>query len=132
MGMSFTRIAGPRQAWNHVSICVKRAGTNRTMDNTPLDTNECINMLTVRFCQPLFSAALIAIVESHVEDDAARNALCAVVHSPEVPRDWTNGPAGIARGVSPEDRTRMALLQPTGAKAGKADARLPALLAMPT
>jgi hypothetical protein len=117
-----------------------------------------INLFMVRFCQPLFSAALIAFVESHVEDDAERNALCTVVPSPEVPRDWMrmwaaslanaarwrrhpalnawlmkcrlNGQAVMARGVVPDDTARMALLQQVGARAGEAAARLPALLEM--
>lgn len=117
-----------------------------------------INLFMVRYCQPLFSAALIAFVESHVEGDAARNALCSVVPSPELPRDWLrmwavtlangarwrqhpalnawlmncrlNGNAVMARGVSPDDKARMALLHATGAKAAEAAARLPALLAM--
>ena len=95
----------------------------------------------------------------HVEDDAERNTLCAVVPSPEVPRDWMrmwaatlantarwrqhpalnawlmkcrlNGQAVMARGLPPDDSARIALLQRTGAKAGEAAARLPALLAMP-
>ena len=109
-------------------------------------------------CQPLFSAAVIAFVESQVEGDAERNALCAVVPSPEVPQDWLrmwavtltngarwrkhpalnawlmrcwlNGQAVMARGVTPDDSARMALLAETGKKAGDAAARLPALLAM--
>jgi len=36
----------------------------------------------------------------------------------------------MARGVLPEDTARVALLRQTGAKAGEAAARLPALLAM--
>ena len=119
-----------------------------------------INLFMVRFCQPLFSAALIAFVEAHGDDDDARNALCAVVPSPEVPRDWLrmwavslsnlarwrqhpalsawlmncrlNGQAVMARGVSPDDSARMTLLRQTGAKAAEAGARLPALLAMPS
>jgi hypothetical protein len=119
-----------------------------------------INLFMVRFCQPLFSAALIAFVESHVEHDAERNALCAVVPSPEVPRDWIrmwaatlantarwrqnpalnawlmkcrlNGQAVMARGLKPDDSARIALLQQTGAKASQAAARLPILLAMPS
>lgn len=117
-----------------------------------------INLLMVRFCQPLFSAALIGFVESHVGDDAEANALCAVVPSPETPSDWvrmwavtlTNGArwrahpalnawlkqcrlnsqAVMSRGVSPDDRARIALLIETGKKAGEAAARLPALMAM--
>ena len=47
-----------------------------------------LNLLMVRWCQPLFSAAVLAWCESHVQDDAARNALCAPVPGPEVPLDW--------------------------------------------
>jgi len=43
-----------------------------------------------------------------------------------------NGQAVMARGVSPDDSTRMSLLRETGVKAGEAAARLPALLAMPS
>ncbi len=47
-----------------------------------------INLLMVRTCQPLFSAALIAYVECHHDDLAEMNALCRVVPSPERPGDW--------------------------------------------
>jgi hypothetical protein len=135
------------------------ASAIQPLPGLPVFDGARINLFMLRFCQPLFSAALIAFVESHVEDDAARNALCAVVPSPEVPRDWMrmwavslanaarwrqhpelnawlmkcrlNGQAVMARGLSPEDSTRMALLRQTGTKAGEAAARLPALLAMP-
>lgn len=136
------------------------ASAIQPLPGLPVFDGARINLFMVRFCQPLFSAALIAFVESHVEDDAARNALCAVVPSPEAPRDWMrmwavtlsntarwrqhpelnawlmkcrlNGQAVMARGVSPQDNARLALLQQTGAKAGEAAARLPALLAMPS
>jgi hypothetical protein len=135
------------------------ASAIQPLPGLPVFDGARINLFMVRFCQPLFSAALIAFVESHVEDDAKRNALCAVVPSPEVPRDWMrmwattlansarwrqhpalnawlmkcrlNGQAVMARGLSPDDSARIALLQQTGAKAGEAAARLPALLAMP-
>jgi hypothetical protein len=122
----------------------------------PVFDGDRINLFFVRFCQPLFSAAVIAYVESHVTEIAEKNALCKVVPSPEVPRDWMrmwavslanaarwrqhpalnawlmkcrlNGQAVLARGVVPEDTARMALLQQVGAKAGEAGARLPALL----
>jgi hypothetical protein len=134
------------------------ASAIQPLPGLPVFDGARINLFMVRFCQPLFSAALIAFVESHVEDDAARNALCAVVPSPEVPRDWMrmwavslanagrwrqhpalnawlmkcrlNGQAVMARGLSPDDSARIALLQLTGAKAAEAVARLPALLAM--
>jgi hypothetical protein len=134
------------------------ASAIQSLPGLPVFDGARINLFMVRFCQPLFSAALIAFVESHVEDDAARNTLCAVVPSPEVPRDWMrmwavslanaarwrqhptlnawlmkcrlNGQAVMARGVLPEDNARMALLRETGVKAGEAAARLPALLEM--
>ena len=49
----------------------------------PVFDGDRINLLLVRTCQPLFSAALIAYVESHVADPAEKNALCRVVPSPE-------------------------------------------------
>jgi hypothetical protein len=136
------------------------AGALQPPPGLPVFDGARINLFFVRTCQQVFSASVIAFVESHVEDDAARNALCAVVPSPEVPRDWIrmwaaslanaarwrqhpalnawlmkcrlNGQAVMARDVSPEDSARMALLHQTGAKAGEAAARLPALLAMPS
>jgi hypothetical protein len=134
------------------------ASAIQPLPGLPVFDGARINLFMVRFCQPLFSAALIAFVESRVDDDAERNALCAVVPSPEVPRDWMrmwaaslanaarwrqhpalnawlmkcrlNGQAVMARGVSPDDSARMALLQQVGAKAGEAGARLPTLLEM--
>ena len=134
------------------------ASAIQPLPGLPVFDGARINLFMVRFCQPLFSAALIAFVESHVEDEAERNALCSVVPSPELPRDWMrmwavslanasrwrqhpalnawltkcrlNGQAVMARGVLPEDSARVALLRQTGAKAGEAAARLPALLAM--
>jgi hypothetical protein len=119
-----------------------------------------INLFMVRTCQPLFSAALIAYVESHVTDRAEKNALCTVVPSPEHPIDWLrmwavtlantarwrqhaglqawlmqcrlNGLAVFLRGVKPDDTARLALLQQMGVKARAAGARLPALLASAT
>jgi hypothetical protein len=134
------------------------ASAIQPLPGLPVFDGARINLFMVRFCQPLFSAAVIAFVESHVEGDDARNALCAVVPSPEVPLDWMrmwaatlantarwrahpalnawlmkcrlNGQAVMARGVSRDDSARMALLHETGVKATEAAARLPALLAM--
>lgn len=117
-----------------------------------------INLLMVRWCQPLFSAALIAFVESHVDGDDARNALCRVVPSPELPLDWLrmwavsldnnqrwsahpqlrawlsgcrlNAQAVMTRGITADDTARISRLQQLGAKAREAGARLPALLEM--
>jgi len=122
----------------------------------PIFDGDRINLLAVRTCQPLFSAALIAWVESHVASDAEKNALCAVVPGPERPIDWLrmwavnlrnmaswrsnpelgawtmrcrlNAVAVYMRGI-PQGDPRWALLQSVGAKAAAAAARLPALLA---
>jgi hypothetical protein len=42
----------------------------------------------VRNCQPMFSAALVAFVETLDIDDAEKNRLCQVVPLPEKPIDW--------------------------------------------
>ncbi|WP_458372757.1 NAD(P)/FAD-dependent oxidoreductase [Pseudomonas laurylsulfatiphila] len=47
-----------------------------------------INLLMVSSCQPVFSAALIAYVESHLVDQAQMNGLCMMVPPPHVPTDW--------------------------------------------
>jgi hypothetical protein len=126
----------------------------------PVFDGDRINLFMVRTCQPLFSAALIAYVESHVTDPAEKNELCTVVPSPERPIDWLrmwavtlansarwrqhaglqawlmqcrlNGLAVYLRGVKADDTARLAMLQQMGAKAGAARARLPALLASAT
>jgi hypothetical protein len=123
----------------------------------PIFDGDQINLLMVRWCQPVFSAALIAYVESHVADPAEQNALCRLVPSPEHPIDWLrmwavtlanmtswrqnaglnawlsqcrlNSQNAIMRGMRPDDTAKLALLQESGAKAAAAAARLPALLA---
>jgi len=116
-----------------------------------------INLLMVRTCQPLFSAAVIAYVESHLANSAEKNALCAVVPSPEKPIDWLrmwlaslangarwrqhpgltawlnscrlNAFAVFMRGVKADDTEKIALVQEVGAKSGPAAAKLSAMLA---
>ncbi|CAG4889410.1 NAD(P)-binding protein [Paraburkholderia saeva] len=123
----------------------------------PVFDGDEINLLMVRWCQPVFSAALIAWVESHIADEAAKNALCRLVPSPERPVDWLrmwavtlanmtswrqdeglnawlstcrlNSINAMMRGMRPDDTAKIALLQETGAKAAAAAAKLPALLA---
>ncbi len=129
----------------------------QTPPPVPVFDGARINLFMVRVCQPLFSAALIAYVESHVTDAAEQNALCRRVPSPEVPSDWLrmmavtlanlgrwrqhpglnewlmrcrlNGAAVQMRGVKADDAARMALVQAMGASAAAAGARVPALLA---
>jgi hypothetical protein len=49
---------------------------------------ERITLQTVRTCQPVFSAAVIAHVETAYTDEETKNALCGPVPHPDVPRDW--------------------------------------------
>ncbi|MET0382198.1 MAG: hypothetical protein ABW032_02130 [Burkholderiaceae bacterium] len=64
------------------------ASAIRTPPNLSVFDGDTVNLLAVRTCQPVFSAALIAYVESHFGDDAEKNALCSVVPTPEHPVDW--------------------------------------------
>lgn len=54
----------------------------------PVFETGTINLQFVRWCQPLFSAALIGFVECNFEDDGERNRLCAPVRLPREPADW--------------------------------------------
>lgn len=123
----------------------------------PVFDGDQINLLMVRWCQPVFSAALIAYVESHISSPDEKNALCRLVPSPERPADWLrmwavtlanmagwrqnaglsawlshcrlNSINAMMRGVRPDDTAKMALLQESGAKGAAVAAKLPALLA---
>lgn len=116
-----------------------------------------INLLVVRTCQPVFSAALIAYVESHITDEAEKNALCAVVPVPAEPADWIrmwavslanrqhwgkhpglmewvahsrlDSMTALVHAVKEGDADRQALLQRYKASAKQAAAQLPRLLA---
>jgi hypothetical protein len=133
------------------------ASAIQPLSGLPVFDGSTIHLFMVRWCQPAFSAALIAYVESHYSDAAEMNALCAVVPSPEQPIDWLrmwsatftnmarwrqqpalqawlmqcrlNSGAVMMRGVAPDDEARMALVKASGAKSGPAAARLQALLA---
>ncbi len=122
----------------------------------PIFDGDTINLLMVRSCQPLFSAALIAYVESHETVLAEKNALCTPVPSPERPADWLlmwavtlantarwranpglhawlsqcrlNNMTAIMRGAKQDDSAKLALLKKSGAKARIAAAKLPALI----
>jgi len=54
----------------------------------PVFDRDVINLLMLRTCQPVYSAAVIAYVESHVDDPVEKNAMCRVVPSPQLPTDW--------------------------------------------
>jgi NAD(P)-binding Rossmann-like domain len=132
------------------------AGALQMPPALPVFDRDHINLLMVRWCQPVFSAALIAYVESHINDPAEKNALCTPVPSPERPTDWLrmwaatianagrwrrnaglstwlsqcrlNNLNAMMRGVRPDDTAKFALLHESGVKAAAAAARLPALL----
>ncbi len=119
--------------------------------------DDTINLLMVRTCQPLFSAALIGWVESHVTDPSEKNLLCDPVPSPEKPVDWLrmwaatfrntarwrgrpdldawlrdcrlNAINTFLRGVRPDDVQKFALLKRVGETGAAASARIPSLLA---
>jgi hypothetical protein len=118
----------------------------------PVFQGNRVNLLMVRWCQPLFSAAVIAFVESHFDDPAEKNALCGVVPTPERPTDWLtmwaatlanqarwqqkervrdwlaqcrlNNAVTLMRGVKPHDKAKFERLKEAAVKAGAAAAKL--------
>ena len=62
-------------------------GLGRRDVTTVFDADR-ITLQTVRTCQPVFSAALIAHVEAAYADDDTRNSLCRPIPNPES-SDWT-------------------------------------------
>ena len=130
--------------------------------NTPRATRvfdgNRINLLLLRTCQPVFSAAQIAWVESHVSDPAEKAAMCTVVPLPNVPADFVSMWAATAqntgrsrqnaalgawlmqcrlnaiglflRGLPLDDPRRDSLLHRMQQSAAAARARLPALMAV--
>ena len=54
----------------------------------PVFDGDRVNLLTVRTCQPTFSASLIAYVERHLATEAEKNACCRPSPVPNVPADW--------------------------------------------
>jgi hypothetical protein len=133
------------------------AGAIQHPPAVPVFERDHINLLMVRWCQPLFSAAVIAWVESHVGDEAEQNALCAVVPCPERPTDWLrmwqvtlanagrwrqngalhtwlsqcrlNSGVAMTRGLDLTDPANKALLKHNAIRGGAAAARIPELLA---
>jgi hypothetical protein len=72
---------------NTLYVDCSASAIQRDLDRPVFETG-MINLQFIRWCQPLFSAALIGFVECHFEDDAKRNKLCAPVRLPSVPADW--------------------------------------------
>jgi hypothetical protein len=58
------------------------------LEPVPVFSGKHITLQSVRYCQQVFSAALIAHVEATYDDEKVKNALCSVVPHPEEPRDF--------------------------------------------
>jgi hypothetical protein len=54
----------------------------------PIFQDGLITLQSVRVCQPVFSAALIAHVEATRPDDTVKNELCPVTPNPRTDEDW--------------------------------------------
>jgi hypothetical protein len=132
------------------------AGAIQPAPRVPVFQDEAINLLMVRWCQPLFSGSVIAWVEAHVANLQEQNAMCTPVPGPELPIDFLrmwlptlanaarwhqnpdlrawlqqcrlNGPVVVLKGVEivPAVQDLMKLV---GAKAAQAAQRIPHLLA---
>ena len=122
----------------------------------PVFAGERIHLLSLRACQPVFSAALIACIECRLHDEAEMNRICAPILPPREPLDWlrmlsttlANGALcrrhpGVSewidacrlnyvtvwlRGSPADAATKTALLKEAGARARAAAAKLPLLL----
>lgn len=133
------------------------AGAIQMPPKLPVFNHDTINLFMVRICQPTFSGAVIAYIESRFSDRSEQNAMCAVVPSPEYPVDWLrmwlvtltnlgcwnkdlamqawlkrcrlNSAAVMTRGVAPDDEVRMGLVKANGLKAKGVVPKLQALLA---
>jgi hypothetical protein len=133
------------------------ASALRQLPALPVFDKDRINLLTVRTCQPVYSAALVAYVESHITDPQQQNGMCAVVPNPEYPIDWLrmwavtlanaaqwrqhaglsawqmqcrlNAFAVYLRGIPSDDKNKMALVDAVVAKSVPVAAKLAAMLA---
>lgn len=54
----------------------------------PVFDGDRITLQSVRTCQQVFSAAMVAHVEAVFSDEAEKNTLCAVIPSPDADIDW--------------------------------------------
>ena len=125
--------------------------------STPIFAQDRINLQMVRWCQPAFSAAVAAFVESLDIPECEKAALCTPVPAPEVPGDWLmiwletiknmsrwaqnqrlsawlkqcrlNTTAVYMRGVDLAQPAKLALVEQLRDKAKLAAAKLPQLLA---
>lgn len=118
---------------------------------------DTVNVLSVIWCRPMFSASAIACVECHVESEAEKNAMCTPVPTPERPADlirmmgatfanmarWSqhaetsrwlkscrlHATRLLLRGIDAADPRRTALLAQNSGKAAMAAGRIRELMA---
>ena len=118
---------------------------------------DTVNILSVIWCRPMFSASAIACVECHVDAEAEQNAMCTPVPTPEHPADllrmmgatfanmarWSqhaetsrwlkscrlHATRLLLRGVDAADPRRSALLAQNSGKAAIAAGRIRELMA---
>ncbi|MEU3273054.1 NAD(P)/FAD-dependent oxidoreductase [Saccharomonospora sp. NPDC006951] len=64
------------------------ADAAKQLPAVPVFQDGLITPQSVRVCQPVFSAALIAHVEVTYPDDAVKNELCPVTPNPKTDADW--------------------------------------------
>ncbi len=123
----------------------------------PVFAGDTITPQFVRPFQPTFSAAMIAYVEAHYDDEGVKNGLCGVVPLPDTPLTWLtmtaagmlnqyvwssepdlqqwiagsrlDGFTAMSRAVDRNDDEKMAVLRRFRGAARDAGAALPALLA---
>jgi hypothetical protein len=72
---------------HHVHVHCRAAGLPRGPAQ-PVFQGQRIVPQYVRRCSPSFSAAFIAHLETTLDDEHQKNALCEPVPAPEVPLDW--------------------------------------------
>ena len=122
----------------------------------PIFNGDKLTLQMVRIPQPAFSAALVAYVEAHYEDDAAKNKLCMPVPLPDdlhsyLPatmtsmmnqfawgqdkalRNWIHnsrldGFGKVIAAVDPQDTQKMAILERFKASTKAAVANIPRLM----
>ncbi|GGF38402.1 NAD(P)/FAD-dependent oxidoreductase [Williamsia phyllosphaerae] len=72
---------------NTVHIDCTADGLQRRPE-TPVFADNRITLQSIRTCQQVFSAALIAHIEASGSDDEHKNSLCAVIAHPDSDIDW--------------------------------------------
>lgn len=151
-------LAEGRVALPEPTVCIDcTASAVERRPSVPIFNGNLLTLQMVRIPQPAFSAALVAYVESHYEDDAAKNKLCAPVPLPDdlksyLPatltsmmnqfawgqdkalRNWIHnsrldGFGKVMASVDPTDSEKMAILEKFKTHAKAAAGNIPRLMA---